>query len=316
MLLVAGLAPDLDLLTYFFGPASFLRFHQSLLHSLVSSITLACVLAVIFVAIDRRHLRRFQPEGSAPLRFAPAFAVCATGIALHLLLDAATDVGFQPLWPFRTHWTAFDLVPHFEIWIALILVAALAIPELIAMVSEEIGEYHDIAPRGVLAARIGLAVFFAYIGVRAMLHRSAIALLDSREYAGQAPLAVGAFPTASPLTWRGIVSTETALDELEIPFMPGESFDPDRAVAHNKPDATAAIEAAGAAAIAKTFLNYARFPLASVDTSESGSRVRLRDLRFESNDKSPDNLAVEILVTPAGRLAQQTVFYNASGPRE
>jgi hypothetical protein len=184
------------------------------------------------------------------------------------------------------------------------------------MVSEEIGEHHDATPRGVLAAQLGLAFLVAYVGGRAMLHRSAITLLDSREYAGQTPLAVGAFPIASPLTWRGIVSTETALDEVEIPFMPGETFDPDRAVGHNKPDDSGLIEAASGAAIAKAFLSYARFPLASVDTGETGSRVRFRDLRFESNDKSPDNLAVEILVTPTGQPMQQTVFYNASGPRE
>ncbi|MGC1383725.1 MAG: metal-dependent hydrolase [Candidatus Acidiferrales bacterium] len=315
MLLVAGVAPDLDSLSYFLGAAAYLRFHQSLLHSVISSIALACVLTVVFVAIDRRQIRRFHFDEIAQLRFAAALAVCAAGIALHLLLDAATDVGFQPLWPFRNHWTAFDLVPKFEIWIALILVAALAIPELINMVSEEIGEHHS-APRGILAARIGLVVFFAYIGVRTMLHNSAITMLDSREYQGLAPLAVGAFPTASPLTWRGVVSTERALDEVELPFMPGESFDPDRAVAHNKPDESQLIETASGAGVVKTFLYYARFPLASVDSTDAGDQVRFRDLRFEANDKSPENLAVEVLVTPAGQPVEQTVFFNASGPRE
>jgi membrane-bound metal-dependent hydrolase YbcI (DUF457 family) len=315
MLLVAGIAPDLDWLSYTFGPATYLRLHQSLLHSLAGAAVLSCVLAIAFVALDRRHMRRFHIVEVSPLGTAPALAVCALGVAFHVLLDATTDIGLQPLWPFRIHWIAFDWLPRFEIWIVLLLAAALLIPELINMVSEEIGEHHK-APRGIVAGVIGLAVLFLYIGARGVLHDRAVTLLDSREYQGFAPLAVGAFPTTSPLTWRGIVSTERSIDELDVPFMPGEAFDPDRAVPHNKPDESAALELASNASAARAFLAFARFPLASVDATDIGARVRFRDLRFEYNDKSPDNLAVEIVATSTGQIVSQTVFYNAAGHGE
>jgi membrane-bound metal-dependent hydrolase YbcI (DUF457 family) len=315
MLLVAGVAPDLDWLSYLFGPATYLRFHQSLFHSFVGVAFVICATAIAFVAFDRRYLRRIHQRDVAPLSLAPALAVCALGAALHLVLDATTSIGFQPLFPFRVHWLALDWTPRFEIWIVLILAAALLIPELINMVSEEIGEHRD-APRGILAGAIGLTVLFLYIGARGTLQGRATNLLDSREYQGLAPLAVGAFPTTSPFTWRGIASTEQSLDEVDVPFMPGEFFDPERAVPHAKPDESSAIDVASGAPAARAFLAFARFPLASVTTTDIGARVRFRDLRFEYNDKSPDNLGVEIVVLTNGQIIDQKFYYNAEGLSE
>ena len=315
ILLVAGVAPDFDWLSYFFGPATYLRFHQSLLHSFVGAAILVCVLAVGFVALDRRQIRRTHMNGVASLGHTAAAAVCALGVALHLVLDAITDIGFQPLWPFRIHWFALDWLPRFEIWVVLILAAALLIPELINMVSEEIGE-HPKSQRGIVAGVIGLSVLFLYMVARGALHNRATTLLDSREYQGFAPLAVGAFPTTSPLTWRGVVSTEFSIDEVDVPFMPGELFDPERAVPHAKPDEAAILDLASSGRSARAFLAFARFPLASVDVTDIGARVRFRDMRFEYNDKSPDNLAVEIVVTSNGQIINQTVYYNAAGHNE
>jgi membrane-bound metal-dependent hydrolase YbcI (DUF457 family) len=315
MLLLAGVAPDLDWLSYLFGPAVYLRLHQSLLHSFVGAAIVVCSLGIVFVALDRRLLRRMNMTDVAPLGLVPAAAVCALGVALHLVLDAATDIGFQPLWPFRVHWIALDWLPRFEIWVVLILAVALLVPELIHMVSEEIGE--RLRPRrGITAGAIGLAVLLLYMSARGVLHNRANALLDSREYQGFAPLAVGAFPTTSPLTWRGVVSTEFAMDEVDVPFMPGEVFDPERAVPHAKPDEAAVLDLASSASAARAFLAFARFPLASVDVTDIGARVRFRDLRFEYNDKSLDNLAVEVVVTSNGQIVTQTVYYNAAGHNE
>ena len=127
------------------------------------------------------------------------------------------------------------------------------------MVSEGIGEYHK-SRAASQPALSGLLCSSFYIGARGILHNRATTLLDSREYQGFAPLAVGAFPTTSPLTWRGVVSTERAIDELDVPFMPGEVFDPDRAVPHNKPDESPALELASSASTARAFLAFARFP--------------------------------------------------------
>ncbi len=312
MLLVSGVVPDLDSLPYFAGPALYLRFHQSLLHSLLSSLILAMLLAAFFVALDRKRMRTSALVSPVPLKFPTALAVCSAGIAFHLLLDAISGIGLQLLWPFSLHWTALDWLPHFEIWIVLLLAASLAVPELIAMVSEEIGDHRE-SSRSAVCAIAGLALLVAYIGVRATLHLRATSLLANLDYQGHTPLAVGAFPTSSPLTWRAVVSTDSTLEELELSFMPGETFDPDHGVVHSKPDDSPTLDAAENTAAAKSFLSYARFPLASITPTADGSEIRIRDLRFPPSDKSPDNLAVAIDSSASGQSISQTIYYDYRG---
>jgi hypothetical protein len=229
-----------------------------------------------------------------------------------LLLDAVSGIGLQFLWPFKTHWTSLDWLPHFEIWIVLLLAASLAVPELITMVSEEIGDFRESSRRAV-SAFVGLVLLFAYIGVRAGLHHRATSLLANLDYQGHTPLAVGAFPTSSPFTWRAVVSTDTTLEELELSLLPGENFDPDRGVVHAKPDDSPSLESAENTAAAKSFLAYARFPLAGITPTDTGEQIRIRDLRFPSNDKSPDNLAVSIDASAAGQPLAQTIYYEYRG---
>jgi len=120
-----------------------------------------------------------------------------------------------------------------------------------------------------------------YVGARWMLHDRALEVLNSRIYNGQTPLVVGAFPAgASPFTWSGIVETDSAVEELPVSLGPGSAFDPDLARTHFKPEASPALESARNSALAREFLQFARFPKASVEKTSDGYRVELRDLRF------------------------------------
>jgi membrane-bound metal-dependent hydrolase YbcI (DUF457 family) len=312
ILLIAGLAPDLDLLSYFASASEYLRFHATLLHAIPSALLVALMVALIFLAIDRTTARRDELEGRAHLRFLPALLTAAGGVALHLALDSLTAVGFRPFWPIKQTWLHLDLMPNFEVWTVLVLASALAIPELAAMVREEIGD-RESSPRGIAAAVTALALFILYMCARAGLHSQALHLLESREFPEGAPIAAGAFPTASPFTWRGVVATENSVDEVEVPFLPGETFDPDRAVAHAKPDPSPALEAAQRSTSAQNFLAYAVFPLAAVQTSDTDTHVLFRDVRLEANDKSPNNLAVEIVLGKNLQVEDATTYYNASG---
>ena len=312
ILLIAGLAPDLDSLSYFVGASAYLRFHATLLHALPSALALAVIVTLIFLALDRSTARRDELEGRAHFRFVPALLTALAGVALHLALDSFTAVGFRPLWPVAGKWLHLDLVPNFEIWTVLLLATALAIPELAAMVREEIGD-RERTPRGIPAAVTALALLILYVCARAGLHSQALHLLSSREFPEGAPIAAGAFPTGSPFTWRGVVATETSIDEVDVPFLPGETFDPDRAVAHAKPDPSPTLDAAQSTRSAQNFLAYAVFPLAAVQTSDTDTHVLFRDVRFEANDKSPNNLAVEIVLGKTLQVEDATTYYNASG---
>lgn len=312
MLVVSGVAADLDYFSYLGGASAFLRFHRTVLHSLLGSVILAAALAAAFCFLDRNRRTKASVSALPALTFLPAFAVCVVGAAAHDLLDLASGIGVRLFWPFREGWIAGDLLTDLDLWILIILLLGIALPELFRLVGEEIGERKK-KTRGQGAAVIALLSLLIYVGARAELHSRAMDLLNSREYHGQPPLTVAAFPTGySPFRWRAVISTDNAIDDAEISLAPGAHFDPDRAVPHYKPQDSAALDAAQKTATAKRFLAYARFPLASSETSDNGYKVRIRDMRFAPNDASPNNIVAVVNLDLNQKVIEETLFYASS----
>jgi inner membrane protein len=312
MLVVSGVAADLDYLSYFGGASAFLRFHRTVLHSLLGSALLAATIAGVFCFLDRNHRTIDSNSTLRALRFLPAFAVCAVGVAAHDFLDLASGIGVRLFWPFRQGWTAGDLLTNLDLWILVILLLAVALPALFRLVGEEIGE-RKTNTRGQGAAVIALVFLLIYVCARAELHGRAIELLNAREYRGQPPLNVGAFPTSfSPFRWRAVISTDNAINDAEISLAPGAPFDPDRAIPHYKPQDSTALDAAQKTETARRFLAYARFPLADSEPSDSGYKITIRDMRFEPNDASPDNIVAVVDVDPNQKVIDEALFYASS----
>ena len=308
VLVVAGVAPDLDYVSYLGGAGSFLRYDRTLLHSLPSSFVLAIALALAFYFLalhrDKKTHSRFPT-----LTFGMAFLVCAIGIAAHLLLDVVSGVGVRLLWPFRVRWFAFDLLRDFDIWILMFLVAGLLLPMLIGLVSEEIGERKKRTSGGGSAV-VALALVLAYVGARGALHSRAVDLLESHDYHGRVALAAGAFPeSTSPLEWRGVVSTDNTIEEIGVPFGVGRELDPEHSATQYKPDDSPMLEAGEQTAAAQRFLKYARFPLASVVRTGSGYQFELRDARFATEDTSPWNILVRARIGEDMRILEQGFLF-------
>jgi inner membrane protein len=315
MLVVPGVAADLDFLSYFGGPSAYLRFHRGVLHSVLGSVVLVCVLALVFWAVARRAAAKNSALNLPRLSFLSAAVVCGVAVAVHLLFDLASGIGVQLLWPFREKWTAWDFVNALDPWVLVVLVLGLALPEVLRLVSEEIGERNR-EPRGRVAAIVTLLLLLLYFGARAGLHSRAVGELNAREYHGAPPLAVGAFPSSiSPLDWRGVVSTDNDIEVIEISLTPGAGFDPERAVRHYKPEESAALEAAQNTAAARTFLRYARFPLAALERGDEGYRFTLRDMRFPAGDGSADNILVRVELDAALRVKIEEFQYAYSAER-
>src|SRR6202142_4510174 len=97
MIVLAGVAADLDFTSYLDGPESFLRFHRTVLHSLLGSALMACVIAWAFTIAAKKIPPKPAPASNpAPqLLFVPALIVCAIGASGHLLLDLASGTGEQ-----------------------------------------------------------------------------------------------------------------------------------------------------------------------------------------------------------------------------
>jgi inner membrane protein len=315
MLIVSGLAPDLDYASYFGGPEAFLHFHRTALHSIAGATVAACAIAGIFCAVDRK----FPAGGGAnkktykPLGFGAALLVCAVGAAGHLLLDLASGIGIRLLWPFRAYWSAWDLVTDLDPWILALLIAGLLVPMLFKLINEEVGERKKAA--GVSKSAVfTLLLVLAYFGVREKLHNQAIGLLLSREYHGQVPLTAGAFPLSSnPFEWRGVVVTDNTIEQVEVPVGPGDEFDSDRSVTEFKPEDSPALDAGEKTEEAREYLTYARFPLATVSRREGGYRFEVHDLRFAGDDTGPSNIFVLVDFDSELQVKRQE-FRFASSP--
>jgi hypothetical protein len=219
---------------------------------------------------------------------------------LHLVMDGCQSDGIADLWPFTPRRFASDLLARVDPWIIAILVVAILLPELLRLVSAEIGS-KDKSPRGRFGAALGLVVIFLYIGARATLHSNVVAAIDARSYRGESPRRVAAFAEpVSPFHWRAIVETDRALHELTVNEMPGAPFDPDAGIVLFKPESSPALEQARQSEAARKFLSVARFPKASIEKTQEGYEVQLRDLRYVATSNTQREIAVLVETDPAG----------------
>jgi membrane-bound metal-dependent hydrolase YbcI (DUF457 family) len=316
MLIAGGLAPDLDYASYLFGPAAFMQYHRTALHSICGSAIIAGIVAAAFCALGRKIPAKSLPQRKSlpPLTFGMALAISAIGVAGHLILDLASGIGVQLLWPFRDHWWSLDLVGDLDPWILFLLIAGLLLPLLFKLVSEEVGERKK--GSGASGAIIILVLVMIYFGMRAKLHSEAIDLLFSREYHGRVALSAKAFPESSaPFRWRGVVVTDNTIEEVTVPLGPGQEFDPNLSQTHYKPEDSLALQTAQKTAASTKFLAYASVPLASVRRREAGYRFEIHDLRFPLDDDTPSDIFVRVDLDSRVQV-RQVEFHFASSPND
>jgi inner membrane protein len=275
MMIAAGLAPELDLITLFTADAAaYLRYGGAVTHALAGAGLAGALVAVAFWWFGRAHPQR-------PVRLGGALIVCLAAVAAHLLLDMLTPYGARLLWPAQDRWYAADLTFLADVHIIGILLAGLVLPLLFRLVTEEIGARAERRgpQRWAIAA---LVVVLVYCGGRWYMHQQALAMLDTRIYHGAAAVRIAAYPAAmSPWRWRAIVETENTYEELDVRI--GRYFDPERSRAHYKPEASPALDAARSTETMRLFFRWARFPVASIQQLPEGrgTRIEMRDLRFE-----------------------------------
>jgi membrane-bound metal-dependent hydrolase YbcI (DUF457 family) len=308
ILLAAGTAADTDWITYLFGPSAFLVGHRTITHSLLGTVAVALSLAAAFTYATRKRAALRIP-------FRQALLVSAAGAIFHVALDLCDSYGAQLLWPFSKKWFAADWLAGLDLAVLGVLLVGLLLPSLFALVGEEIGARKK-GPRGRRGAILALAALALYLGARALLHQKAVAILEARTYRSEIPHQVAAFPEAtSPLQWRGIVETESALHETSVVLEPGAPLEPGGTTTTFKPGPSPILDAAEKTPSAGEFLPFARFPKATVQKTADGYTVEMRDLRFAALGDTASAVMAVIEFDPQGRLLSQQLRYQGRDTR-
>jgi membrane-bound metal-dependent hydrolase YbcI (DUF457 family) len=300
--ILAGSAANLDYLSASFGPSVFLDWHRTATHSLLG-ILIVTALSAIAVALATRRTQK-------PDSFRTIFIAVLVACTLHVGMDITQNESVQLLWPFRTQRYSANWVAPFDLWILLVLLAGVLLPQLLALVTEEIGAKSK-TPRGRVGAMIALLVVLGYICARSVLHGNAVAMMEARTYRGELPRRVAAFAESdSPFHWRGIVETERAFHDFDLNLVSGSSFNPDATVVSYKPQSSPPLDAARATESVHRFLEAAKFPKASVEKTNTGYRVQIGDLAQQRETHSGRRVVAIVETDPNAKVLSEELAWD------
>lgn len=292
VMVLAAVIGDLDWIAYYFGPRAFLHGHATVSDSLFGAVLISLVVAAICISLVKR-------EG---LRISAIVLASASAALLRLALDVCGASAIPLWWPFSNHRIALDWFPALDPWILIILLAAVLLPELFLLIGGEIGA-HSKKPRGRAGAIAGLLLLLAYGATRATLHHNAVALLQSHTYEGESTLRAAAFPdTTSLFTWHGITETPSSLHILDASVAPGAFFNPSAAANLHKPESSPVLQTVQSDKVSREFLQFARFPKATIEHETSGFLAEIHDLRYRAIGQTFAAIQVEIDLDAAGRV--------------
>jgi membrane-bound metal-dependent hydrolase YbcI (DUF457 family) len=317
---LAGTIANIDWFSNYLGPSAYLTWHGTYTHSILAAILISTASLAIFITKIFKAGLSIETQGpkgnsvsidvrSLRILILGTFLLPLCAALLHIAMDACQSNGVALFWPFSSRRFAADWLPSLDPWILTILIACIALPELLRLVSSEIGAKSK-KPRGQTGAIIGIALVLVYVGARATLHSNVLALMESRTFHGETPRRVSAFPESlSILTWHGIVETESALNEIDVDAASADAFDPDSSVRQFKPDPSPALDAARNTFAAKRFLATAQIPKASIEKTEGGYVVVLRDLRYVAEGETAREIAAVIELDLSNKVTAQELVW-------
>ncbi len=285
---LAAEAPDLDMLWRFRGPVDEFAHHRGITHTLLGAPFVA--LAVTgFVWLWHRS-RKTKPA-LAP-RWALLWLFSCLAVLSHIALDWTNNYGVRPLFPFSPRWYSGDIAFLLEPVIFGALLLALIIPGLLGLADREMGAGStQFRGRGWAIAALLLAGID--LGVRAVEHHRALAMMSQTRFGEQPMLRAGAEPyPVNPFHWYAIAETADYYQTGSVNTW-AETIDTSE---HDdvifKPPVTPAVVAAKQSWLGRVYLGWAGFPVvtdrgranlvASNDLSPQplDTAVQFRDLRF------------------------------------
>ena len=302
IMVLAANAPDFDVICWFGGPVSYIRWHRNITHSLIALPFMALLAVAVVRLLGRKQIR-----------WLPAVLIAMVAVASHLILDLTNVYGVRLLLPFSGHWFHWDLTPIIDLAIWAILLLGIAATGLGRMVGSEIGERQKGSGAGWAVAALLLLGAWDY--GRSVLHEHAVALMDSRIYQGVTALRTGAFPQANPLLWTGVAELSNAY--VEVPIDLRASFHPDAGETFYKAEQTVALTAAMETTPFQRFLEFVQYPIwvtGPAPDPQHATRVRLLDLRFGTPYAA--GFQAVATVTDRNQVANSTLIMGIPSPSQ
>ena len=280
--LVGSMLPDVDIL-FTHDKISYLRNHRGWTHSLV-----LLPLFALALALAARLIYRYARH--APLR--TLFLFSAIGIASHIAFDWITSFGTMFWLPFTRRRYALD-------WVFILD------PIFTGMVSISLLATTVFRSRGRLLSTIGATLLLAYLALCGVLHGVALRTWKRMDATPPGAKAIVLPQLLSPFRWLGLSERE---NEIHVSFFDIGPFakghpepkppkrlaevlsslsdfypPPGRAAIERyaKPGPSPALESARRLPEVRAYLDFARFPLATVKSGPDGTTtVSFQDLRF------------------------------------
>jgi inner membrane protein len=303
-LTLAAEAPDLDVISRFWGSAFGLNHHRGFTHSLLGVPLVAAVVVAFVYGIWRLRGRKTR-DPNLPPRWGLLYAyACLAGLS-HILLDFTNSYGVRPFWPFSERWISWDIIYIVEPVLLVLLTLGLIVPALFSLINQEIGASQK-GPPGRVAATAALIGVFAYWGLCDYQHRRALASLEARTYQGADAVRISAYSyPVNPFRWYGVAETPDFFAMMNVNSLTPEVDPEGRMQIRYKPEEAPATLAAKNTYLGRVYLSWAQYPITEIETlpvdpgdnTHAAYLVRFRDLRYTYPGSSRATLGAAVLLT-------------------
>lgn len=297
LMIVAANIPDIDVISLFGGPVTYLEWHRGYTHALISAPVMALIPPLILLWRGRFTVW--------------AYVFSLIGVLSHLVLDWTNIYGIRMLLPFSARWPRLDITDVVDPWILATLFLALAAPAFVKLVSSEIASKTTSSPkRG--WAWFALIVLLGYEAGRYIAHERALAVMGAHLYNGSVARRLTAVPNRfNPFQWRGIVEGDGFVTVVPVDLT--SDFDPRAGRTEYPAPPSSAIDAARRTLAFQVFVRFNQLPFWKITPFADGSLVQLIDLRFGTPESPGFQASAE--VNAAGEVVRATFSFGAQTAR-
>ena len=297
LMMIAANTPDIDVISLFGGPVTYLEWHRGYTHALISAPVMALIPPLILLWRGRFTLW--------------AYLFSLIGVLSHLVLDWTNIYGIRMLMPFSARWLQLDITDVVDPWILATLFLALAAPAFAKLVSSEIASQTASSPkRG--WAWFALIVLLGYEAGRYIAHERALAVMGAHLYDGSIARRLTAVPNRfNPFHWRGIVEGDGFVTIVPVDLT--SDFDPRAGRIDYAAPPSPMIDAAQRTLAFQVFGRFNQLPFWKVTPVAGGTLVQLIDLRFGTPERPGFQASAE--VNTAGEVLRSAFTFGAQTAR-